>query len=481
MNDPRSLADHFFFARNGLEPDSVVNLVTRSLHRADGGEFYAERTTGKSFSFSDSRLSSVDSELDQGYGLRFISGDRIAYSHGQSFTERDIQAVARPLSAIARHGVGAGRMMAVPPHHGQALYTSNDPLATLSDAQCISILEAIDAQARAADSRVKQVGASLSTTWQVVTIIRHDGQRFDDLRPMTQLGLSVTMQDGDRRENGSAVLSVRGGLDDLLLTRSVSDLVDDAVAQAQILMCARPGPGGDLPVVIANGWGGVLLHESVGHGLEGDAVYQGASVYAGRVGERVAAPGVTIVDAGNIPGAQRGALHFDDEGHPTGYNVLVEDGILKGYMHDSISARQMGVAPTGNARRQDYTHNPIPRMTATFMTAGQYSPDEIIASVDRGLYVANFAGGQVDPASGKFVFAATEAYLIENGKVQYPVKGAMIQGNGPRSMQMVEMVGNDVALSVTGSCGKDGQRVPVQVGQPTVKMRGVTVGSSGPA
>jgi TldD protein len=478
MTDARRLADHFFFARNNTDPDAVVRIVTRALHKADGGEFFAQRLASKTFQFADGRLKVSHYGLNQGYGLRFISGDRVSYAHGQDFSEKSIAADARSLGVIARYGIGAGRMQPVPAGTGVSLYTAENPLDSLDDAKCVALIEAMDRQARAADPRVVEVSASIATEWEMITIIRHDGRRMDDLRPMSSLMIAVYIEQDGRREVGSAMNVGRCGLDDLILRQSPADMVRNALADAEIQMQARPGPGGEMPVVIGNGWGGVLLHESVGHGLEGDAVYQGASVYAGRLGERVASPGVTIIDRGNMEGGHRGSLHFDDEGHPTQENILIEDGILKSYMQDSISARKLNMAPTGNARREDYQSVPLPRMTATFMAAGKYSPDEIIESVDRGIYVVDFTGGQVDPAKGKFTFSATKAFMIENGKVTYPVKGAMLIGNGPRAMQQVDMVGTDLAFSVGGNCGKDGQSVPVQVGQPTVKMRGLKVGSN---
>lgn len=481
MSDVRSITDSFFFGATGMDQDRVTRIVTSALRRADGGELFLQRSMGKSAAFSDGRLESSSESLDQGFGFRFVSGESVGYAHSQDLSESTLRALANSTKEIRKHANTTMGYMTLP--SGIAvprLYSTENPLESVSDQERIKILEAIDARARNADPRVIQVSAGISTGWNVVTIIRRDGQRFDDVRPMSQLYLEVVAEEAGRKKEGMSILSGRMSLTELFAGHSWEGTVDNAVRKALVNLNAIPAPAGEMPVVLGNGWAAVMLHESVGHGLEGDAARTNASVYAKKVGQRVASPGVTIIDQGDIAGA-RGSLHFDDEGNPTRKNVLIEDGILKGYMQDSINARLMGVDPTGNGRRQSYKHVPIPRMTTTYMAAGNYTPEEIIASVDRGIYAVDFAGGQVDTVSGSYVFAPTEAYLIENGKIVAPVENAIMTGNGPRSMQMVDMVGNDLALSLTGSCGKDGQNVPVGVGQPTVKMRGIKIGGTQPS
>lgn len=481
MSDARRITDQFFFANTGMDSDRVTKIVTNALRQADGGELFLQRAMGKSASFSDGRLESSSESLDQGFGFRFISGESAGYAHSQDMTEQTLRSLATSTKDIRKHANTTMGYMTLP--SGVAvprLYASDNPLADVSDEDRVKILENINARARAADPRIIQVSAGISTGWNVVTIIRRDGQRFDDVRPMSQLYLDVVAQENGRKKKGTAILSGRMTLTDIFAQHAWEGAVDTAVRKALINLQAIPAPAGEMPVVLGNGWAAVMLHESVGHGLEGDAARKNASVYANRVGQRVASKGVTIIDQGNIPGA-RGSLHFDDEGNPTQKNVLIEDGILKGYMQDSINARMMGVTPTGNGRRESYECMPIPRMTTTYMAGGNYTPEEIIASVDRGIYAVDFAGGQVDTVSGSYVFAPTEAYLIEKGKIVAPVENAILTGNGPKSMMMVDMVGNDLQLSLTGSCGKDGQSVAVGVGQPTVKMRGIKVGGTQPS
>lgn len=482
MSDARSITDQFFFANTGMDPDRVTKIVKTALSKADGGELYLQRVMEKSSAFSDGRLvSSAPTSLDQGFGFRFISGESASYAHSSDLSEGSIKKLASATKAIRNYSPSTGRV-AVPSTSIilPSYYTVDNPLDSISDADRIKMLEEINDYARAADSRVIQVSASLSSSWDVVTIIRHDGKRFDDVRPMSQVAVSLIVKEGDRKEQGSASVGMRMILTDVFSDHSWKSLVDKALHQATTNLGAMPAPSGDLPVVLGNGWAAVMLHESVGHGLEGDAARKGASVYAGLVGQKVASDIVTIIDQGNI-GNDRGSLHFDDEGVPTQKTTLIENGILQGFMQDSVSARIMGVAPTGNGRREGYNYQPITRMTTTYMAPGQSDPADIIASVKDGIYAVQFAGGQVDTVSGDYVFAPTLAFRIRDGKVAEPIKNAVLTGNGPESMRQVEMVGNDLALGTTGMCGKGGQSVPVGVGQPTVKMRGIKVGGSQPS
>lgn len=482
MSDARRIADQFFFANTGMDPDRVTRLVTSTLAKADGGELFLQRIMEKSAAFSDGRLvSSAPPSLDQGFGFRYVSGESASYAHSPDLSEASIKKLAGVTKAIRDYSPSTGRVavagtgLIVPSY-----YTADNPLDDISDADRIKMLEEINAYARAADSRVLQVSASMASSWEVVTIIRHDGQRFDDVRPMSQVSVSLIVKDGDRKEKGSASVGCRMVLSDIFASHSWKSIVDDALHQATTNLRAMPAPSGDLPVVLGNGWAAVMLHEAVGHGLEGDAARKGASVYAQLVGQKVASDKVTIIDQGNIA-HERGSLHFDDEGMPTQKNILIENGILKGFMQDSVSARIMGVEPTGNGRRETYRCQPITRMTTTFMAPGESDPAEIISSVKDGVYAVQFAGGQVDTVSGDYVFAPTLAFRIRDGKVAEPIKNAVLTGNGPESMRQVEMVASDLALGTTGMCGKAGQSVPVGVGQPTVKMRGIKVGGSQPS
>ncbi|HEY0901421.1 MAG TPA: metallopeptidase TldD-related protein [Micavibrio sp.] len=482
MSEARRIADQFFFAQNHMDPDAVTKIVTRTLAKADGGELYLQRSMGKSTAFSDGRLvSSAPPSLSQGFGFRFVSGAAASYAHSPEISEANIKKLASVTKAIRQYSPETGRVMIPSPGIVvPSYYTADNPLDDIADEARIKLLEEINAYARAADSRVMQVSASVSSSWNVVTIIRHDGQRFDDVRPMSQVQVSLIVQDGARKEQGSHSVGCRATLSQIFAQHNWKDCVDKALYQATTNLRAMPAPSGDLPVVLGNGWAAVMLHEAVGHGLEGDAARKGASVYAKMLGQKVASDLVTILDQGNIPG-ERGTLNFDDEGYPTQKTLLIENGILKGFMQDSVSARLMGVAPTGNGRRESYNCQPMTRMTTTFMAPGESDPAEIIASVKDGIYAVQFAGGQVDTVSGDYVFAPTLAFRIRDGKVAEPLKNAILSGNGPDSMRQVEMVGRDLALGTTGMCGKSGQSVPVGVGQPTVKMRGIRVGGSQPS
>lgn len=481
MSEARRIADQFFFAQNGMDPDAITKIVTRTLAKADGGELYLQRSLSKSTGFSDGRLvSSSPPSLQQGFGFRFVSGTSASYAHSSDISEASIKKLGSVTKAIRNYSPETGRVAI--PGSGiivPAYYTTENPLDDIADEARIRLLEEINEYARAADPRVIQVSAGLSTSWDVVTIIRHDGMRFDDVRPMSQINVSLIVQEGQRKEQGSSTVGRRCTLSEIFQTMDYKKCVQDSLHMATTNLRAMPAPEGDMPVVLGNGWAAVMLHEAVGHGLEGDAARKGASVYAKMVGQKVASDLVTIYDQGDIAG-ERGSLHFDDEGFPTQKTLLIENGILKGFMQDSVSARIVGVAPTGNGRRESYEHQPMTRMTTTFMAPGESDPAEIIASVKDGIYAVQFAGGQVNTVSGDYVFAPTLAYRIRDGKVAEPLKKAILTGNGPDSMRQVEMVGNDLAIGTTGMCGKAGQSVPVGVGQPTVKMRGIRVGGSQP-
>lgn len=476
----KSVNDQFFFTATGMDPDKVSRIVTRGLRGADGGELYLQRSENRSMSWSEGRLKSNVQSVDQGFGFRYIAGDAIAYAHSNDLSEKEISTASRVTGGIRNHQSMMG-VIALPGLNAPRLYTADNPLDDLSQEERIKILGEIDAYVRSSDPRIQKVSAAIMTDWDIVTIIRQDGQRLDDLRPMSQLSISIVAEENGRRENGRGSLSARTTLSTLFNRTAWKQVADKAILQAQTNLRAIAAPSGDMPVIIGNGWGGVLLHEAVGHGLEGDAARKGSTVFkTSLLGQKVAADSVTIIDQGNFPDA-RGALAFDDEGVPTQRNVLIQNGVLVGYMQDLINSRMMGVAPTGNGRRESYEHAPIPRMTTTYMEAGSYDPQEIIESVDRGIYAVDFSGGQVDTVTGNYVFASTEAYLIENGKIGAPVKGVILEGNGPKSMGLVEMVGNDMSIAQSGSCGKAGQSIPVGIGQPTVKLRGIRVGGTSPS
>jgi TldD protein len=408
--------------------------------------------------------------------VRAVSGEKTAFAYSDDISFNALQSAAQATRAIARQG-GDGRTAIARQGELRVLYAPQDPLASLGAPEKVALLERLERIARRIDSRVTQVMASLAGEYEVVMVARSDGMQAADVRPLVRLSLQVIVEADGRREQGSA--GGGGRFDYAHFTDDVlNDYAQKAVHQALINLDARPAPAGTMTVVLGPGWPGILLHEAVGHGLEGDFNRKGTSAFSGRVGERVAAPGVTVVDDGTIA-HRRGSLNVDDEGNPTQHNVLIEDGVLRGYIQDTLNARLMGVAPTGNGRRESYAHVPMPRMTNTYMLNGDKDPAEIIASVERGLYAVNFGGGQVDITSGKFVFSASEAFMIENGKLTYPVKGATLIGNGPDALTRVSMIGNDMRLDPgVGTCGKEGQSVPVGVGQPTLRIDGLTVGGT---
>ncbi|MBN9017476.1 MAG: metalloprotease TldD [Rhizobiales bacterium] len=467
---------HSILARAGLDRDETEAVVAAALAGAEDGELYLEYAQSEGLVFDNGRLSGASYDTRQGFGLRAVSGEAVGYAHSGEITLDSIRRAGEAVAAVK--GARSGVLAAPPAGTNRVLYTDENPLGSPSFAEKVSLLETIDAYARAKDPRVKQVSASLAGSWQIVEILRPDGTFRRDIRPLVRVNVSLVVGDGDRQEQGSYGMGGREGFGQFVTTERWQHAVDEALRQALVNLDAVPAPAGTFDVVLGPGWPGVMLHEAVGHGLEGDFNRRGESAFSGLMGQQVAAKGVTVVDDGQIAG-RRGSLSFDDEGTPTQATTLIEDGILVGYMQDRQNARLMGMQPTGNGRRQSYAHVPMPRMTNTIMRGGAHDPAEIIASVKDGLYMVSFGGGQVDITSGKFVFGSTEAYRIENGKIGAPVKGAMLIGNGPEAMRRVSMVGNDMALDLgIGTCGKSGQGVPVGVGQPTLRIDQITVGGT---
>ncbi|HEX4113846.1 MAG TPA: metalloprotease TldD [Stellaceae bacterium] len=468
--------DRLFFDRTGMDRGRVERIVADALSGMADGELYLEYTQSESLGFDDGRIKNASFDQSQGFGLRALSGEATGFAHASELSEAAIARAGQTVRAVAEGHDGA--VVLAPPGTNHSLYTEDNPLAAVAFAKKTQLLAEIDAYARAKDPRVRQVSASLSGQWQAVQIVRPEGARLADIRPLVRLNVSIVVEENGRMETGSAGAGGRVMYDHYLDPAQWKSQVDEALRQALVNLSSVPAPAGEMAVVLGPGWPGVMLHEAVGHGLEGDFNRKKTSAFAGLLGQRVAAPGVTVVDDGTIPD-RRGSLTVDDEGTPSRRNVLIEDGVLKGYMQDRLNARLMGVAATGNGRRQSYAHAPMPRMTNTFMLAGEKDPGEIIASVKKGLYAVNFGGGQVDITSGKFVFSASEAYLIEDGKIGPAVKGATLIGNGPDALTKISMIGNDLQLDDgIGTCGKDGQGVPVGVGQPTLRMDGLTVGGT---
>jgi len=477
MNPNASLLD-----RAGLDKVRVGKLIDRGLEGADDGELFLEYKQSEMLVFDNGRLKQATYDTNQGFGLRAVKDEAVGYAHASDVSEA---AIARAADAVrAVKGGHSGKYAEAPGRTNRKLYSDDNPLEVPGFDAKVKLLETIDAYARAKDQRVKQVTASLGASWQVVEILRPDGQTYRDIRPLVRVNVSVVAASGDRQESGSYGYGGREGYQAFIDGKTLGvktweHAVDEAVRQALLNLESIPAPAGEMDVVLGAGWPGVMLHEAVGHGLEGDFNRKKTSAFAGLMGQRVAAPGVTVVDDGTIA-ARRGSLTIDDEGTPSNRTVLIEDGILTGYMQDRQNARLMGMRPTGNGRRESYAHVPMPRMTNTYMLAGDRDPAEIIASVKNGIYAVSFGGGQVDITSGKFVFQCTEAYRIEGGKVGAPLKGAMLIGNGPDALTRVSMVGNDLKLDAgIGTCGKNGQGVPVGVGQPTLRMDRITVGGTG--
>jgi TldD protein len=467
-----------------LEPYGLTDAqLTHALgvigeHRIDDADLYFQTTRHEGWSLEEGIVKAGSFSIDQGVGVRAVVGEKTAFAYSDDISDAALLDAARTVRTIA----GAGQSRRVKVAAGKAaasrtLYAPTDPIATLDSAQKVALLEKVERLARAKDPRIVQVMAGLAAEYDVVMVARADGTRAADVRPLVRLSVTVIAEQGGRREVGSGGGGGRFGLGYFQDTL-IESYVDQAVNAALVNLEARPAPAGEMTVVLGPGWPGILLHEAIGHGLEGDFNRKGSSAFSGRVGQRVAAKGVTVLDDGTLPD-RRGSLNVDDEGHATQRTVLIEDGILKGYIQDTMNARLMKVKPTGNGRRESYAHLPMPRMTNTYMLAGGKSKEEIVASMKKGLYATNFGGGQVDITSGKFVFSASEAFWVENGKIQYPVKGATLIGNGPSALERVVMIGNDMALDPgVGTCGKEGQSVPVGVGQPTLRIDGMTVGGT---
>ncbi|MGF1593177.1 MAG: metalloprotease TldD [Kiloniellaceae bacterium] len=471
-----SATDDLFYARAGLDRNRLETMVDDALLGADDGELFLEYRQSEALAFDDGRLKAASFDTMQGFGLRAIAGEAAGYAHASDLSEAAIARAAETVKAV--QAGRSGRMADGPARTNRILYGDDNPIGAVPFEVKVKLLAEIDAYARAKDPRVKQVSASLAGEWQAVQILRAGGERAADIRPLVRLNVSVVVGDGERMEAGSHGGGGRIAYETLLDPVYWQAGVDEALRQALVNLESVDTPAGEMPVVLGAGWPGILLHEAVGHGLEGDFNRKKTSAFSGLLGERVAAPGVTVMDDGTMQD-RRGSLTIDDEGTPSQATVLIEDGILRGYMQDRQNARLMGMQPTGNGRRQSYAHIPMPRMTNTVMLAGEADPREIIASVKKGLFAVNFGGGQVDITSGKFVFSCTEAYLIEDGKVGAPVKGATLIGNGPDVMTKVKMIGNDMKLDDgIGTCGKEGQGVPVGVGQPTMLIDALTVGGT---
>ncbi len=460
----------------GVAPERARELLGEALAGADDGELFVERSESEAFLFDDGRLKSASYDSSEGFGLRVVAGETAGYSHSSEVSEAAIKRAGQS-SALAKRGY-SGVSAEGPRATNTKLYGEDDPTASPAFSDKVALLQEIDAWVRARDPRVVQVMASIAGERRIVEILRADGRLIRDVRPLCRVNVQVTLEKDGKRESGYSGAGGRAGFDAWIAPDKWQGQADEAIRQALVNLDAVPCPAGEMDVELGPGWNGVLLHEAVGHGLEGDFNRKGTSAFSGKIGQRVAAPGVTVFDDGTLPG-RRGSLTVDDEGTPTERTILIEDGILVGYMHDRMSARLMGMTATGNGRRQSYAHMPMPRMTNTAMLGGQHKREEMIASTKRGLYCANFGGGQVDITNGKFVFQCTEAYLIEDGKITTPVKGATLIGDGPSALTRVTMIGDDFDFDAgVGVCGKSGQSVPVGVGQPSLKLTGLTVGGT---
>jgi len=470
--DPRGL----LYMDGRLTPEDAQALARETLAQCDDGELYLQFIASEAFGFDDGRLKTCDYSRDAGFGLRGVSGEMTGFAHANEISAAAIRRAGETLQLL---DPASGQPAAAPRRNNRHLYTDASPLDLVPFADKVSLLERIDAAARARDPRVAQVSASITGSWSVVEIVRADGFVAQDIRPLVRLNVSIVAESNGRRETGSFGMGGRYLYDRLFEEAEWNRSIDTALDQALVNLDSVAAPAGEMTVLLGPGWPGVLLHEAVGHGLEGDFNRKGTSAFSGRIGERVGAPGVAVVDDGSIAD-RRGSLSIDDEGTPTQETVLIEDGILKGYMQDRLNARLMGVEPTGNGRRENYAHAPMPRMTNTFMKAGDDDPAELLARMKNGIFAKSFGGGQVDIVSGKFVFSCTEAYKVENGKLGAPIKGATLIGDGPSVLTRVKGIGNDLALDEgVGVCGKGGQSVPAGVGQPTLLIEGLTVGGTG--
>jgi TldD protein len=476
MSDALATADRLFHGDSGLDPVSAARHIATAIDGADDGELFLEYRESESISLEDGRIRSASFDTRRGFGLRAVLGEAFYYAHAGELSDAALARAAATIKAARAQELSV--TAAGPAASSAPLYAGLNPLAEMPFATRAALLQEIDAYARALDSRVHQVMASIVGEWQVVEIIRADGSRSADLRPLVRLNVSVVLEQDGKRESGSQGAGGRTSYATYIDPAYWQGAVREAIRQASVNLNSVPAPAGEMQVVLGAGWPGILLHEAIGHGLEGDFNRKQTSAFAGLMGARIASKGVTIVDDGTLPD-RRGSLTIDDEGTPTSRTTLIEDGILTGFIQDRQNARLMNMRATGNGRRQSYAHAPMPRMTNTLMLGGDGTKDDMIRSVKRGLYAVNFGGGQVDITSGKFVFSASEAYLIEDGKITAPVKGATIIGNGPDALTKVEMIGNDPELDLgVGTCGKNGQGVPVGVGQPTMMMSGLTIGGT---
>jgi TldD protein len=468
-------ADPRRFLYRALDPDGARCLAAKHLAAHDDGELYLQYCASEAFGFDDGRLKTADYHTSSGFGLRGVSGETTAFAHANEISEAAIERAAATLKLLDPSSRGPS---SAPLRTNQAMYGADDPLGLIPFADKVALCQQIDAAARARDPRVAQVSISLAASWSVIDIVRADGFVASDVRPLVRLGIQIVAEHNGRRETGYHGLGGRHLYDNLFDPAQWGRAIDIALAQALTNLDSVAAPAGEMTVVLGPGWPGVLLHEAVGHGLEGDFNRKGTSAFSGRIGQRVAAPGVTVVDDGAMD-KRRGSLTIDDEGTPTGRTVLIEDGILKGYLQDRLNARLMGMAPTGNGRRESFAHAPMPRMTNTFMLGGKDDPGELVERVKDGIYARSFGGGQVDITSGKFVFSCTEAYRIRSGKIAEPIKGATLIGDGPTVLTRVTGIGNDLALDEgVGICGKGGQSIPAGVGQPTLLIEGLTVGGT---
>jgi len=464
-------------APGGLATGDLDRVFTQLMGPSiDAADLYFQHSRSESWVLEEGIVKDGSHSIEQGVGVRAMSGEKTGFAYSDEIVLPQLLEASKAARAIAQGGNGAGKPLAL--HGAKQLYPAIDPVDSLPNPDKIAVLREVDAYARSRDPRVKQVIVSLSATLDTVLVAGSDGTLAADVRPLVRLSVQVIAEQNGRREQGYAGGGGRYGYRELLENGRAMAFADEAVRQALVNLDSIDAPAGTMTVVLGPGWPGVLLHEAIGHGLEGDFNRKGSSAFAGRIGQRVAAPGVTVVDDGTLQG-RRGSLSVDDEGTPTECTTLIEDGVLKGYMQDKLNARLMGMAPTGNGRRESFAQLPMPRMTNTYMLAGQHDPQDILRSVKRGLYAVNFGGGQVDITNGKFVFSASEAYLIEDGKITAPVKGATLVGSGPDVLTRVSMIGNDLALDEgIGVCGKEGQSVPVGVGQPTLRVDAMTVGGT---
>ncbi|MCD6034874.1 MAG: tldD [Rickettsiales bacterium] len=473
-----ALLDELFFTRTQMNEGRVQSLVSESLHGMDDGELFMEYVQSESLAFDDGVLKGANFNTEQGFGLRSVLGETVGYAHASELSEEAIRRASGTVASIKAGHHGTVKLDLPPTGSNRHLYTDLNPLSEGEFGDKVQLLQEIDQYIRAKTPEIRQVSVSLSGQWQAVSILRADGKRVGDIRPLVRLNVAVVLERNGRMERGSSGAGGRTSYTSFIAPNAWKAQADEALRQAYVNLESIPAPAGEMTVVLGPGWPGILLHEAIGHGLEGDFNRKKTSAFSGLLGQRVAAPGVTVVDDGTIPD-RRGSLTVDDEGTASNRTVLIEDGILKGYMQDRMNARLMGVKPTGNGRRESYAHAPLPRMTNTYMLSGNRDKEDIIASVKKGLYAVNFGGGQVDITSGKFVFSASEAYLIEDGKIKAPVKGATLIGNGPDALTKVTAIGNDMMMDPgIGTCGKAGQGVPVGVGQPTLLLSSLTVGGT---